>query len=257
MNLEGVEKTMLLTLFTKAKHSQERNHKFFDPKAIEVISEIDYDFTMANKDYGMHMGVIGRTILLDDMVSKHIRSHPSCTIVNIACGMDTRFNRIDNGIIRWYNIDLENVVDFRQQYIVDSEREKTLAYSAMDPSWASEIEAEENVLFILEGLVMYLSQEDMKKILDIIDNNFKSATVFVEMMPPYDFDVKSVEETDAKFSWCVEKGDELERLNPNFKWIEDRNLFEGVTVYKPITKLISWIPSFRRKMDYISVLKKY
>ena len=45
MNLEGVEKTMLLTLYTKAKHSQQKNHKFFDFKAIDVISEIDYDFT--------------------------------------------------------------------------------------------------------------------------------------------------------------------------------------------------------------------
>ena len=44
MNLEGVEKTMLLTLYTKAKHSQKKNHKFFDFKAIDVISEIDYDF---------------------------------------------------------------------------------------------------------------------------------------------------------------------------------------------------------------------
>ena len=53
MNLEGVEKTMLLTLYTKAKHSQQKNHKFFDFKAIDVISEIDYDFSIADKDYQM------------------------------------------------------------------------------------------------------------------------------------------------------------------------------------------------------------
>ena len=46
MNLEGVEKTMLLTLYTKAKHSQKKNHKFFDFKAIDVISEI-----MHNSEY--------------------------------------------------------------------------------------------------------------------------------------------------------------------------------------------------------------
>ena len=39
MNLEGVEKTMLLTLFAKAKHSQQKNHKFYDSKAIEVSKE--------------------------------------------------------------------------------------------------------------------------------------------------------------------------------------------------------------------------
>ena len=113
MNLEGVEKTMLLTLYTKAKHSQEKNHKFFDFKAIDVISEIDYDFSIADKDYQMQWGVISRTIVLDDMVSKYIRSHPECTIVNIASGMDTRFNRLDNGIIKWYNVDLENSAKFR------------------------------------------------------------------------------------------------------------------------------------------------
>ena len=61
MNLEGVEKTMLLTLYTKAKHSQERNHKFFDFKAIDVISEIDYDFSLADKDHQMQWEVISRT----------------------------------------------------------------------------------------------------------------------------------------------------------------------------------------------------
>ena len=61
MNLEGVEKTMLLTLFAKAQHSQQKNHKFYDQKAIEVISKIDYDFTLAKKDRKMNMGVIGRT----------------------------------------------------------------------------------------------------------------------------------------------------------------------------------------------------
>ena len=117
MNLEGVEKTMLLTLFTKAKHSQETNHKFYDPMAIDVISKIDYDFTLANKDSTMQMGVIARTIVLDDLVSNYISRHPNCTIVNIASGMDTRFNRLDNGIIKWYNVDLENSARFRLNYI--------------------------------------------------------------------------------------------------------------------------------------------
>ncbi len=259
MNLEGVEKTMLLTLYTKAKHSQEKNHKFFDFKAIEVISEIDYDFSMADKDITMQMGVISRTIVLDEMVSKYIRSHPDCTIVNIASGMDTRFNRLDNGIIKWYNVDLENSANFRLSYIEDTDRVKTLAYSAMDPSWASKIEYGGDILFIIEGLTMYLDEGDNKRILDIIDENFQSCTVFTEIMPPAsvkNVKEKSVEEMDAQFIWGVQKGHELLKLNPNFKWIKDENLFDGMNVYKPITKLFTWIPFIRSKMDYIAVLEK-
>ena len=84
MNLEGVEKTMLLTLYAKAQHSQEKNPKFHDKKAVEVISKIDYDFKLADEDVLMKTGTIARTIVLDEMVSDYIKKHPHSTIVNIA-----------------------------------------------------------------------------------------------------------------------------------------------------------------------------
>lgn len=260
MKLEGVEKTMLLTLFAKAQHSQEKNHKFYDRKAIEVISKIEYDFTIANKDKKMKMGVIGRTIVLDDMVSDYIKKHPHCTIINIASGMDTRFNRLDNGHVRWYNIDLEKSANFRLKYIEDSDRVKTLAYSAMDEKWANEIKIESgNVLIIIEGLTMYLQEKDVSDILKIIADNFMHCTVFMEIMPPSS--VKntkeiSIEETNSEFTWGLQKGHELLNINPNFKWIKDVNLFDGVNKYKPIFRLFTWIPMIKNRMDYIAVLEK-
>lgn len=260
MNLEGVEKTMLLTLFAKAQHSQKKNHRFYDQKAIDVISQIDYDFSVADKDRFMKYGVISRTIVLDEMVSDYIDKNPHATIVNIGSGMDTRFNRLDNGLIRWYNIDLENSANFRLQYIEDNERVTTLAYSAMDPAWANEIKIESgNLLFIIEGLSMYLTEKDNKDILKIIADNFRRCTVFVEIMPPVSVEnvtEKSVEETDSKFIWGVQKGSQLVKLNSAFRWIRDVNLFDGMNKFKPAFRLFTWLPFLRRKMDYIAVLEK-
>lgn len=42
----------------------------------------------------MSKGVIARTILLDRMVGNFIRKNPECTVINIACGMDTRAYRL-------------------------------------------------------------------------------------------------------------------------------------------------------------------
>jgi len=251
---------MLLTLFAKAQHSKEKNPKFYDKKAIEIISQIDYDFTVSDKDKKMKYGVISRTIVLDEMVKEYINENPHSTIINIASGMDTRFNRLDNGLIRWYNIDLENSAKFRLQYIEDTDRVKTLAYSAMDPKWADEIKIDSgNVLFIIEGLTMYLEEKDISNILKIINDNFKHCTIFVEIMPPVS--VKntkeiSVEQTNSKFTWGVQKGHELLKLNSNFKWIHDVNLFDGMNIYKPIVRLFTWLPFIRKRMDYIAVLKK-
>ena len=260
MNLQGVEKTMLLTLFAKAQHSQKKNHRFYDQKAIDVISQIDYDFSVADKDRFMKYGVISRTIVLDEMVSDYIDKNPHATIVNIGSGMDTRFNRLDNGLIRWYNIDLENSANFRLQYIEDNERVTTLAYSAMDPAWANEIKIESgNLLFIIEGLSMYLTEKDNKDILKIIADNFRRCTVFVEIMPPVSVEnvtEKSVEETDSKFIWGVQKGSQLVKLNSAFRWIRDVNLFDGMNKFKPAFRLFTWLPFLRRRMDYIAVLEK-
>ncbi len=259
MNLEGVEKTMLLTLFAKAKHSQEKNHQFYDSKAIEVIKKVDYDFSKAEKDRLMQMGTIARTIVLDEMVGDYIKEHPDCTIVNIASGMDTRFNRLDNGRINWYNVDLESSVNYRLKYIEDADRVKTLAYSAMDPGWAEEIRIRKDVLFIVEGLTMYLNQKDVADIINIIEANFDKCTIFMEIMPPISVKntkEESVEDTNAKFIWGVEKGHELTKFNHNLKWIKDVNLFDGVNVYKPHYRIVTWLPILRKRMDYIAVLEK-
>lgn len=259
MNLDGVEKTMLLTLFAKAKHSQQKNHKFHDSKAIEVISKVDYDFSAAEKDKIMQLGTIARTIVLDEMVGDYIKTHPDCAIVNIASGMDTRFNRLDNGRIYWYNVDLENSVKYRLKYIEDTDRVTTLAYSAMDPNWADEIKIRNDILFIVEGLTMYLNQKDVEDIINILDANFEKCTVFMEIMPPISVKntkEESVEETNSKFIWGVKKGKELLQFNHHFKWIKDVNLFDGVNVFKPHYRIVTWFPLLRKRMDYIAVLEK-
>ena len=184
MNLEGVEKTMLLTLFAKAQHSQKKNHRFFDQKAIDVISQIDYDFSVADKDRFMKYGVISRTIVLDEMVSDYIDKNPLQQLsISVPEWIPDSTDLTTD--LRWYNIDLENSANFRLQYIEDNERVTTLAYSAMDPAWANEIKIESgNLLFIIEGLSMYLTEKDNKDILKIIADNFRRYTVFVEIMPP-------------------------------------------------------------------------
>ncbi len=106
---------------------------------------------------------------------------------------------------------------------------------------------------------MYLKENDVKDIIDIINNNFERCTVFMEIMPPVSVEntkEESIEDTNTKFIWGVEKGHELTSLNGNFKWIKDVNLFDGVNVYKPYYRLFTWLPPLRKRMDYIAVLEK-
>lgn len=134
----GVAETMLQTLYARAKESKKPNHKIYDEKAIEIVERMDYDFGLADKDAVMSSGVAARTIVLDRMVSDFIKRFPDTTVINIACGMDTRFYRIDNGMTHWYNLDLPVTMEVRKKYILENERVTLIAGSAMDAGWAEQ-----------------------------------------------------------------------------------------------------------------------
>ena len=243
VNIQGVPETMLQTLFARAAHSQKKGHRFYDGKAIEMVQQLDYDFSKAEKDTAMSSGVIARTILLDRMVGDFIRNNPDAVVVNLACGLDTRCYRVD-GYAHWYNLDLPETIAVRERLLPEHGAILQLAMSAMD-DWGGEItEQGASVLVIIEGLTMYLSQADVQRIFAVIAGRFPEAAVFVETMSPMvvrRFREKSIEGSHAKFTWGVKGGAALAALLPDFRFVEQHSLTEGMAVFAPVYKVLGKI----------------
>lgn len=266
VNLQGVPETMLQTLYARAAYSKQKKAKFHDEKAEEIIARMDFDFSLAKKDAMMSQGVIARTILLDRMAGDFIKKNPKCTIINIACGMDTRVYRLqgDPAVrknmkdVRWYNLDLPETIAVRRCFLEENGQISMIAKSAMDETWASEIEEPEGmVLVIVEGLVMYLTEPEVKQILSIISRRFKHAQVIMETMNPWvmkHMKEKSIEATKARFTWGIKSGRELEELAPEFTWERDVSLVEGMKVILPVYRLFGWIPAVRSISNQLVVL---
>lgn len=149
---------MLQCFYARAMHSRNPKNKFRDTKAEELIDRIDYDFSNAKKDTAMSGGIVARSVVFDELVSDFIRKNPDCTVVNIACGLDTRFYRMDNGKITWYNLDLPETIEVRDSIYQESGRVSTIACSVLDPAWADQVKVWGKMLFIIEGLTMYMKR---------------------------------------------------------------------------------------------------
>lgn len=260
VSIQGVPETMLQTLFARAAHSQKKKHKFYDEKAIEIVKGLDYDFSKAEKDAAMSSGVIARTILLDRMVSRFLQEHPDAVVINIACGLDTRIYRLDNGRVRWYNLDLPEVIDIRRRFLDEQERISMIAKSATDETWAAEVEKTQGkVLVVMEGLAMYLSETDVKKILSIVCSRFEDVEIIMEIMNPFimrHIKEKSIEASKARFTWGLKTGKELDGMIPGLKWIEDVSLVEGMKELSPVYKALGWMRPFQELSNKLVVLKK-
>lgn len=258
IKIQGVPETMLQTLYARAKASQAQPHYIYDAKAIEIVSQLDYDFSAAEKDYAMSSGVLARTIVLDKMVSEYLAAHPGAVVVNIACGLDTRCYRTE-GYARWYNLDLPETIEVRTQFLQENGPVFQIAASAMDEEWAPAVKrAGEPVLVIIEGLTMYLSEADVKQIFSIIEKHLPHATVFVETMSPFvvkHIREKSIEGSQAKFTWGVKGGKELEQLLPRFRSVKDVSLVEGMQVFAPVYRVIGKIGFIKNFSNKILVME--
>ena len=108
INLTGVSETLLGPLWGRAKLSRERNPVLNDAKAIELIEQIDYDFSTIERNIPPEVDllIVARAKQFDDKVKAYIAEYPRASVVNIGAGLDTTFYRIDNGTVHWYDLDL-------------------------------------------------------------------------------------------------------------------------------------------------------
>lgn len=168
IDLSAVSETMLVPLYARAIESKKENPEFIDQTAIKVMESLDYNFKKRFKTSTNKMnfwGCSARTVILDNLTKEYIKENPDATIINIACGLDDRFSRADNGQIIWYNLDFEDIIDLREKLIEKNDRIINIASSALDFTWMDKIENNENVLVIAEGFLMYLDKKKLKNCL--------------------------------------------------------------------------------------------
>ncbi len=88
---------------------------------------------------------------------------------------------------------------------------------------------------------MYLCEKDIRKMFSIIEKSFQKVTVMVETMSPFVVNhvkEKSIEGSNAKFTWGVKNGTELQRIVPGFSVQQEVSLVEGMKKLMPIYHVI-------------------
>lgn len=236
--LTGVNETLFVPLYARALESRKPNPRFYDATAIHVIDSLDYDFEKHGKNLMNMWGCAARTILFDEQAAAHIQAHPDCCVINLACGLDDRFQRVDNGTIRWYNVDLENVMDLRKTLIEPHDRVTDLACSAFDFRWMDQIPNKDHALILAEGFLMYATEEQVKELFDTIASRFTHTTLLLELMSQWMVDHQKIHDTTRKinctFLWGIQETSDFVRLCPQFKMTGDYNFTDTMKQFAPI-----------------------
>ena len=111
----SVQETLMLPLWGRAFKTKRDKPRLIDEKAVEIVNRVDYDFSTIEQTQSQH-GWVARSLHTDKLARAFIERHPRATIVNLGCGMDTTFSRVDNGKITFYELDFPDVIALRKHF---------------------------------------------------------------------------------------------------------------------------------------------
>jgi O-methyltransferase involved in polyketide biosynthesis len=197
MDLSQVSRTAILLLICRAVQAERNKFAFNDPMAVlclerlmSMASEEDKRWFIRKKRMyeGIHRrdaiaGVL-RGKAFDNAVNRFIAANPKCTVINLACGFDTRFWRIENEKCTYIEIDLPGVIKLKKEILKDHLGYEVIESSVLDTSWIDQVTVNGNTGFLLlaEGLFMWLPQKDAIGLIKEIGAKFLRSQLVLDMV---------------------------------------------------------------------------
>ncbi|NUT32759.1 MAG: class I SAM-dependent methyltransferase [Hamadaea sp.] len=155
--LGGVPETALWTLHHRAREAARPDTVLPDPMALRLVAALDYPF---EQRFGHGFPAQAQTLALrarafDDEIRAFLDRRPDGTVVALGEGFETTFWRVDNGRVHWLTVDLPETAALRRELLPHGDRQRVVAGSAFDLSWADSVDPARGVLVTAQGLLMY------------------------------------------------------------------------------------------------------
>jgi O-methyltransferase involved in polyketide biosynthesis len=228
IQLGHVQESLLVPLYGRALDALGKRPILNDRKAVEMVESIDWDFQRFNQKRRIVACTV-RTAIFDEWVKDFLRRHPKGTVVEIGAGLNTRFERLDNGTVHWFDLDLPDVVELRRKFFTDSGRRVTLAGSVVDPDWMAAVRRSEGpYCFVAEAVFFYLTEPQVRAALAQIARNFPGSSLAFDTGSRKAMDHENKDHArrklDARFAWACEDPKDIERWQIGWRLVESRNL---------------------------------
>lgn len=191
MDLTIIESTMLGPLWARADFSLLYPELLKDDQAIELKKKVRSLFPDSDKDFatleefvdeflGLSLAIRARTF--DDTIREFIETRPNASIINLGCGLDTTFSRIDNGTIRWYDLDLPSAIEFRLKIIPETKRSRCIAKSILDHTWMNDVvfSPEDGLLLFAGGLFVYFDETTVSSLFQAMAEKFTGGEIIFD-----------------------------------------------------------------------------
>jgi O-methyltransferase involved in polyketide biosynthesis len=239
VRLGAVQQTLFIPLAARASQTQRKHPLLRDPKAVEMVRSIDYEAAKYGQGAGGWITVL-RTAIIDFWVRSFLAAHPAGTVVEIGTGLNTRFERVDNGQVHWFDLDLPDTIELRRTFFADTERRRMVAASVLDEDWLPVVaQSRGPYFFVADGVLVYLPEDQVGQALGRIVEQFPGALIALDTYPKQTFDrqhrLSAKKDLDARWAWPCDDPRSLERFG--------LEVMESASITRPPRAMRSHLPA--------------
>jgi O-methyltransferase involved in polyketide biosynthesis len=266
IDLGPVQETLMLPLWARARETEKDNPIVCDTYAKNIVERIDYDFSQIEESHmADHQGVWAiRAYNFDNIIEAFLAINSRAVVVNIGAGLDTTFQRVDEGIVLWINIDLPDVVALRQKLIPDSEREMTIAKSIFDFTWTDDISRltkGRSILFMAAGVLCYFEAREIEILFRKLAETYPSSHVIFDSMswlPAWGSNreiKKSMKNSEMDSSTLIKW--HLKRASGLRKWVDTIKIVEEYPILSRVPARNDFNKKEIRQIKIVSLFRFY
>ena len=225
-----VAETLLIPLYMRAKESRRDNPILYDKAAERLADSLEYDYSQFDGAKLSEVGCVVRGWYFDRAVRRFIETHPNPVVVNVGCGLDTRFQRIGNPKAVYYDLDLPEVIALRRELIPEQPDNVYIAASLLETDWMDDLRRrhpDAQFIFVVEGVLMYFYEKQVKSFLHHVANRFVGGELWFDvcgtMMSRHGVKPDSLRKHEAQIRSGLSDGHMVEQWESSLKLIEQAN----------------------------------
>jgi O-methyltransferase involved in polyketide biosynthesis len=265
-----VASTSFITLYCHALETLSDNPLLSDPKSVEIMIELNKTLSASENtlDRTLVSGTLDRRLIVhiairakkyDDYARDFLKKFPGGVIVNIGCGLDSRFLRVDNGQVIFYDLDLPEILRIRKTFFEETERYHLISSSVLDYDWMAVVRQHKGpFLFMAEGVFMYLEGTDVRSLVLKLQEMFPGSELVCEVVNSFwlrsplkkMLDYKLQRQVhmgkDATFRSGISNGREMEQWNNGIHFLDEWSYFDSDE------KKLGWL----RLLRHIGLIRK-
>lgn len=182
MKVENVPEDLFKPVYFRAKETQRLDSIIQDPLAVEVVERMSPNCSVID-DWTIQFGIAIHTLIVDNVVKQFLQQRPDAVVVILGGGLATRPLLMDNNQAEWFCVDAPYVEPFWNLLIGESQRNHFISSVVTDLGWTNQIiETGRAVLFVAEGIFLYLTETEVKQIILSLKRRFPDSEIVMEVI---------------------------------------------------------------------------